>query len=281
MARLRDSMSILTGRGGLKGRGRRDDIGCLLVAQPYEESWRNGSATMKMYQHKLWVQYRAEQIKLHCGICAHCLRPATQVVLQVHHLEYVEGRMPWEYPYEECQVLCKGCHAKEHGIIMPSKDWKLIGEDDLGGLDGTCDYCGTELRYTHLVMHRNWGAMSVGAQCCDKLTESTIGSEGHLDYLNYIERRKTFISSKRWKTSNTGFWSIKRAKIRIQIEPTNEAKFRICLDGVTGKTEHATLLDAQISVFDFVENGEAEKYLSDRKKKEIEWRKAKESSIQK
>jgi hypothetical protein len=224
-------------------------------------------ATMKQYHHKLWAQYRAEQIKLHGGICAHCLRSGDEVVLQVHHLEYVEGRMPWDYPYNQCEVLCKGCHAKEHGIIKPSKDWEFIGEDDLGGLDGICDYCGTEHRYTHLVMHRNWGAMSVGAQCCDKLTESTIGSEEHVDFLNYIKRRKNFVDSKKWELSSSGVWQFKRAGIRIGIDPTNKDTFCICLDGVKGKAEHSTLLDAQISVFDFIESGEAQKYLSERREK--------------
>ncbi|MBX3593392.1 hypothetical protein [Sphingomonas sp.] len=128
---------------------------------------------MKLYRQREWAAYRREQIKLHGGVCAHCLRSGDEVVLQVHHESYVKGRLPWEYPYDECTVLCRGCHAKEHGEIMPSKDWEFVGEDDLGGLDGECEYCGKELRYTHMVTHPNWGTMIVGEKCCDNLTEST------------------------------------------------------------------------------------------------------------
>jgi hypothetical protein len=223
---------------------------------------------MKLYRHKLWLQYRTEQIKLHGGQCARCSRSSPEVVLQVHHLKYVEGRMPWEYPYNECEVLCKGCHAQEHGIIKPSKDWELIGEDDLGGLDGQCDHCGTELRYTHLVFHRSWGAMIVGAQCCDKLTETLIGSESHVEYLNYVSRRKNFIDSPKWKISSEGIRSIRRASIAIRIEPIEGGKFRIHLNKLKGKTKHDSVLDAQVSVFDFIESGKAKEYLTERRDKD-------------
>ena len=222
---------------------------------------------MKLYRQREWKAYCAEQIKLHGGVCAHCLRAAPEVVLQVHHRNYVKGRLPWEYPYDECDVLCRGCHAKEHGIIMPSKDWEFIGEDDLGGLDGECEYCGKELRYTHMVTHPNWGTMIVGEKCCDNLTDSTIGTEQHAEFLNYVTRRKTFINSPKWFVAKSGVRSIDRAGITIAIVPTDDGKFRFNLDDVKGKADHATLLDAQISVFDYVESGKAAEYLAERRRK--------------
>ena len=222
---------------------------------------------MKLYRQREWKAYCAEQIKLHGGVCAHCLRAAPEVVLQVHHRQYVKGRLPWEYPYDECDVLCRGCHAKEHGIIMPSNDWEFIGEDNLGALEGECEYCGKELRYTHMVTHPNWGTMIVGEQCCDKLTETTIGSEAHVDFLNYVKRRKTFINSPKWFVALNGVRSIERAGIAIEIVPTDDGKFRFNLDDVKGKADHATLLDAQICVFDYVESGKAAEYLAERRRK--------------
>jgi hypothetical protein len=222
---------------------------------------------MKLYRQREWKAYCAEQIKLHNGVCAYCLRSANEVVLQVHHTKYVKGCLPWEYPYDECEVLCRGCHAKEHGIIKPSNDWELIGQDDLGGLDGECEHCGKELRYTHMVTHPNWGTMIVGAQCCDKLTETTIGSQGHVDFLNYVSRRKTFINSPKWAVEPNGVRSIERAGIAIQIVPTIEGKFRFNLDEVKGQADYSTLLDAQIKVFDYVESGDAATYLAERRQK--------------
>jgi hypothetical protein len=225
------------------------------------------AGTMKLYRQREWKAYCAEQIKLHGGVCAHCLRAAPEVVLQVHHRDYVKGRLPWEYHYDECDVLCRGCHAKEHGIIMPSKDWEFIGEDDLGGLDGECEYCGKELRYTHMVSHPNWGTMIVGEKCCDNLTESTIGTEQHAEFLNYVNRRKTFIKSPKWFVAKNGVRSIDRAGIAIAIVPTDDGRFRFNLNDVKGKADHSTLLDAQISVFDYVESGKAAEYLAERRRK--------------
>lgn len=225
---------------------------------------------MKLYRHKEWKAYCAEQIKLHGGVCAHCLRSGSEVVLQVHHTKYVKGRLPWEYPYDECEVLCRGCHAKVHGIIKPSKDWELIGQDDLGGLNGECEQCGKELRYAHMVSHPNWGVMIVGEQCCDHLTDSTVGTESHADFLNYLDRRKRFITSEKWCNKPGGVRFIKRAGIRIEIAPTDDGQFRINLNGVHGRVNHSTYLDAQISAFDFVESGAAEAFLAKRRRKVVE-----------
>jgi hypothetical protein len=220
---------------------------------------------MKQYRHKEWKAYREQQIKLHDGRCAHCLGTSDEVILQVHHLNYVSGRMPWEYPLDECEVLCRGCHAKEHGIIKPSKDWLSFGFDDLGGLDGVCDRCQKELRYAHMVSHPLWGTMIVGEKCADRLTESTVGTEGHAEFLNYVQRRKTFVDSSRWKTTDVGVRSIRRLDILIEIFGIQDGPFLIHLNGRKGKVEHPTLLDAQISAFDFVESGQAASYFKNQK----------------
>ncbi|WP_148276526.1 hypothetical protein [Sphingobium sp. SYK-6] len=223
---------------------------------------------MKLYRQKEWKAYCEQQIKLAGGRCAHCLRSRDEVVLQVHHRHYVKGRLPWEYPYDECDVLCQGCHAKEHGIIMPSKDWELIGHDDLGARDGKCDRCGQELRYTHMVFHPSWGTIIVGEKCCDNLTESTVGTDSHAEFLNYLERRKTFVGSNQWSVRDDGVRSIKRAGIRIEIAATDEGKFRVRLGGFQGKVDHDAFLDAQIWVFNYVESGEAATVLRGLQEKE-------------
>lgn len=222
---------------------------------------------MNCYSDKRWKAHCTEQIALHSGVCSDCLRSSNEVVLQVHHIIYVKGRMPWEYPYDECEVLCRGCHAKEHGIIMPSKDWVLIGEDDLGGLERECGKCHKELRYAHMITHLTWGIMIVGAQCCDKLMDSMIGSESHAELLNHSDLRKAFIDSSKWHASTDGKESIQREGIAIQIEPTEVGNFRVCLNGVTGNSKHATPLAAKICAFNLIESGDAAKYLAERLRK--------------
>src|SRR6202171_5874995 len=161
---------------------------------------------MNHYHRTEWRDFRNEVIRLHDGVCHRCGRgPADGVVLQVHHNTYVAGRLPWQYRHDQCEVLCKGCHAQEHGIIMPRSGWDHFGDyDDLGGLDGTCELCGTSIRYVFPVHHAKWGTLEVGEICCDHLTSTTFATE-HMDARRkLIERRKRFVSSSRWHTDKSG-----------------------------------------------------------------------------
>lgn len=66
-----------------------------------------------------WQRLRLEALNASDWKCSRC--GSTTRVLDVHHLAYVDGREPWEYPLEELRVLCKPCHKLEHGL-PPSPD---------------------------------------------------------------------------------------------------------------------------------------------------------------
>src|SRR5712664_728131 len=81
---------------------------------------------MKHYNRPEWRAFRTEVIRLHDGVCNRCQRgPDDGVTLQVHHNIYLPKRLPWQYPHESCEALCKGCHAQEHGKIMPQSGWSI------------------------------------------------------------------------------------------------------------------------------------------------------------
>ena len=222
---------------------------------------------MNLYNHAEWVRFREEIIRLDGGKCVQCDRSrADGVVLQVHHKSYAPGRSPWQYEHADCETLCKGCHAQEHGIIMPQSDWILIGSDDLGELSGECDDCATELRYVFLIMHPKWGVMAVGTDCCDRLTLTKEASEYHATVVKLRERRARFLSSKRWK-EDSGVWSFKQKGIHVCICPDN-GKFRVSMDGAKGKAEYDNLFDAKLRVFDTIESGEAADYLAKKRQNE-------------
>lgn len=221
---------------------------------------------MKAYRHVDWLKFREEVIKLDGGKCTRCDRSrADGVVLQVHHKAYVSGRMPWQYGHDECETLCKGCHAQEHGIIMPQADWVLVGSDDLGDLIGNCEYCGTDLRYVFAITHPKWGALAVGTDCCDRLTMTAEASEYHDKYVKAREARGRFLGSKRWRQIGLE-WRIKRKGIAVCIAPSND-KFRITMDGAKGKADYATLVDAKLKAFDLIESGEAAEFLAKRRER--------------
>ncbi|BBB14063.1 hypothetical protein SPYCA_3321 [Sphingopyxis sp. FD7] len=109
--------------------------------------------------------------------------------------------------------------------------------------------------------------MVVGEKCCDDLTEGTVGTESHAEFLNFLDRRKRFVGSSKWQANSDGSLSIRRSGIAILIVSTAPGQFRFHLDEARGKVDHPTILDAKISAFDFVESGKAAAYLAERRQR--------------
>ena len=45
--------------------------------------------------------------------------PSHRDQLEVHHLHYELGRMPWDYPHENFLTLCSRCHKRRHDLADP------------------------------------------------------------------------------------------------------------------------------------------------------------------
>ncbi len=219
----------------------------------------------KPYRNKKWLNFRQEVIDLDGNCCSVCHRLESDgVILQVHHKHYVEGKSPWEYSYGDCETLCKGCHAREHGLIPPSSGWRLVCEEDLGELNTSCELCGTSLRYVFTVHHRHWEPLNVGTNCCDHLTGTKIASE-HMNSKNrYEERLKRFQESSRWKQSGRRL-RIHQKDIYADIV-TIENGFVVYMNGVRGKKIYQAIDEAKIKIFQTIEDGTAQKCLISRNK---------------
>ena len=88
----------------------------------------------KQYRKPSWKERCRQIIELDGGTCQVCGRKEPDVVLQVHHKKYIQGKKPWEYNQQDLITLCKGCHAREHNILsdaIPQSGWKYEGVDDL------------------------------------------------------------------------------------------------------------------------------------------------------
>ncbi len=196
--------------------------------------------------------------------CSRCGRShEAGVVLQVHHKEYVSGRKPWEYPYDSCEVLCRGCHGELHGKVRPSIGWECFGDDDLGDLCGNCELCGTELRYVFFVSHPHWEPMEVGTYCCDHLTGTEYASNKVDSITKYRERAARFVASPRWRAVD-GIPTIKQKGFTIQLVISGTA-YRLRINDRVGKQVHLTPAAAKLAAFDVVENGKAEEYFRKRR----------------
>jgi hypothetical protein len=214
------------------------------------------------YRRSEWRAFRDEMIRLHDGICQRCLRGlADGVALQVHHRIYIAGRLPWQYPHDKCEVLCRGCHAQEHGKIMPRSGWEHFGDfDDLGSPDTECELCGTTIRYVFPIHHAEWGTLEVGEICCDHLTSTTFATEEMASHRRLVDRRKRFVSSRRWHTDKFGLFHITHQKIRLCVVPDG-SNYRLRMNSVLGKLKFESLLEAKIRAFDLIESGAISDYL--------------------
>jgi hypothetical protein len=216
---------------------------------------------MNLYRSKDWKAFRDEVIRLDGGTCVRCLHgPSEGAVLQVHHKIYFQGRKPWEYPHDACEVLCKSCHAQEHGIIAPKHNWDLVGHDDLGGIDGSCEYCGTAIRYVFLVQHEKWPALEVGEICCDNLTATTFASDCMDSNRRFLDRRKRFVSSSRWTVNKHGVAFVQQNGIEVGIVPVDRI-FKLRMNGKIGRLTFASTLEAKMKAFEIIDSGVAAQYL--------------------
>lgn len=81
------------------------------------------------YQEQLldirWLVRRNEILERDDFCCQDCLRGKNRlskfIKLQVHHREYFDGLMAWEYADEYLVTLCDQCHAMFHGIIKDTR----------------------------------------------------------------------------------------------------------------------------------------------------------------
>jgi hypothetical protein len=225
---------------------------------------------MSLYTKKEWKEFRDNVIESDGNKCTICGRDSKEVTLQVHHKIYIEGKLPWEYGLENCETLCKGCHAAEHGIIKPKVGWEYVGDEDLEDLIGTCENCGASIRYVYVIFHQKWGFLDVGTMCCDNLTDTEIASNKRETQLRYTSRKERFLKSKRW-----GF-GLNKIKIRqslfdIEIEIFDN-HYILTIHKLRSPKKYQKIEDAQAAAFDAIESGKLIEYLD---KKEIPYRKKK------
>lgn len=209
---------------------------------------------MDDYQRSEWHAFRDEVIRLHGGQCATCGRTAEDgVVLQVHHKRYLPGRKPWAYHYDDCEALCRGCHGREHGVVRPSHGWTCLGFTDLEDLSGSCELCGTPIRYVFLVTHEKWPALEVGEDCCDNLTCSTVASTHMESKRRFVSRLKRFVLSSRWSRTPRGE-HIRQRRIELEVSEDGGV-FRLWMNGEKGKLTFPTALAAKAKAFELIESG--------------------------
>lgn len=74
---------------------------------------------MKSYAERLkdprWQRKRLEIMNRDSFACMEC--KSDTKTLHVHHKEYRSGAEPWDYPDENFETLCDGCHENRHSKV--------------------------------------------------------------------------------------------------------------------------------------------------------------------
>lgn len=210
---------------------------------------------IKDYRNTAWFEFREKAFFKLGRSCHHCGRNEDDVILQVHHKNYIEGRKPWEYNLSDCQILCKGCHAREHTIIRPEYNWNLSHSTDLGSLVGACELCGSSLRFEYHIFHNDWHEeMVVGTVCCDYLT----GTKEATEHRKHLQAFQRYLD--KWCDLENGrsiFQANKRLTFRIikvgdqsyQVEV-----FKLSKVIYEGKKLFSSLELAKIELYDYIKN---------------------------
>lgn len=226
---------------------------------------------LQQYRTHAWRKFRSEVIRLHGSACSVCGKTeADGIKLHVHHKRYISGLKMWDYDYGDCEALCAGCHAQEHGKIQPQRGWTLDGYDDLEDLVGTCENCGQSIRYVFFVTHPDWRSLEVGELCCDRLTCSTAASELAHGWKLKLNRLKSFASPRNWESLSGGRKKRSFKGVHIVIFPDTD-QFGLLIDGRKGKQRFKDELAAKGHIFELIENGKLKSYLAKKAKERREY----------
>ena len=190
----------------------------------------------RLYKRREWFRFRQKCMALAGWACQRCGKTQNKAPLQIHHPHYTAGLNPWEYDPRFCVVLCKGCHAREHGKIKPLEGWVLVHSDwDHGEPTGPthCEHCETPMEWHNDLWHPDWGVITVGYDCAEKL-----GNPEVHEIKRMRERINTFVFSPRWKATAKGT-RYKHGDTRVFVMETPSG-FVLNINGEWGKRKYMT-----------------------------------------
>jgi hypothetical protein len=201
-----------------------------------------------IYSHSerdLWFKFREECFKQNGRHCERCAKGPQEASLQIHHPHYHSKLKPWEYEPRFCEVLCKGCHAREHGKIKPREGWSLIHSDwDEGSSSGEvlCAECNKSIEWHNDLWHPQWGVITVGYGCAEKLGVPEV---------HRSKRLNTFLFSPRWQQQSDGS-SYRHGKKWVFIKKQTSS-YILEINGKLGKLTYETIELAKKGAFDYFE----------------------------
>ncbi len=119
---------------------------------------------------------------------------------------------------------------KEQLERIPLKGWELAGIEDLDEPDGTCELCGTKIRYVHEIKHvLPPKSLNVGCCCCVRLTEDEFAPKEFEKLIKAHARKKTQFKKKpkiKFKNPKTSF--LKVGNLSFILYETKPGLYNFC-----------------------------------------------------
>jgi hypothetical protein len=130
--------------------------------------------------------------------------------------------------------------------------------DDLEDLSGTCEACGTSIRYVHEMQHDDWdGTIEVGRICAGNLEEDCEGARERERRLVSLTRRRRQWLTRRWRTSTKGneFLNMEGHNVGVAPDEFRPDKWRYWIKSPRGQfignsERYESIESAKLALFD-------------------------------
>lgn len=138
---------------------------------------------------------------------------------------------------------------------VPHKGWRCVGVDDLEEAIETCEMCGKEnIRYVHYMEHDDYGTLSVGCICAEKMSGDYVNPRLREKKLRNRASRKSRWLSRVWRTSRSGNSYVNVDGHNIVIfsyqKGRNAGKYGFRVSGTWSEDGYETEEEAKLAAFD-------------------------------
>jgi hypothetical protein len=138
-----------------------------------------------LLKDRRWQRKRLEVLDAAGWVCEECGSDKNSDQLHAHHLRYVYGRDPWDYPSDELKSLCKPCH--DDATKWCKKLDELVREVKLGGSSDVKEAVG----YLSALVANGWRA--VAANQTKVAVSGSCDAEGIGNYVLGLTQADTFV----------------------------------------------------------------------------------------
>ena len=148
---------------------------------------------------------------------------------------------------------------------LPTTDWTFIAIEDAmdnnANAYSTCDFCGTEIRWVHVLEHDDYPRpVNAGCCCAQKYCYDYDAEAAEREHKNKIGRLGRFVARDKWRASKNNRENICRfvrlpngRRIHVTVWKKQDL-YGVCITGLEHWDRYRSQLDAMNAAFDLVDD---------------------------